>query len=191
MRHVPADIPPGPMSREAFLAWAEQQPRGRYERLDGRIIAMAPERASHVRVKQHAWQALHAATKEKPCDCEALVDGLSIAIGEHSDFQPDCLVNCGPLIEGDVMVATNPVVVVEVVSPSSRSIDTVTKLKGYFSVPSVRHYLIFVPNQRLVVHHARQSADRIDTRLVSGGRLELDPPGITLNVDAVFQAAGL
>jgi Uma2 family endonuclease len=43
--------PETPMTREAFQAWADQQPSGRFERIDGIVVAMAPERASHNRRK--------------------------------------------------------------------------------------------------------------------------------------------
>ncbi len=43
------------------------------------------------------------------------------------------------------MTAPNPVVVVEVLSPSTRGIDTTVKLAGYFLVPSLKHYLIVEP----------------------------------------------
>jgi Uma2 family endonuclease len=35
------------MSREAFRRWAQAQPTGRFERIEGVMVAMAPERASH------------------------------------------------------------------------------------------------------------------------------------------------
>ena len=39
--------PEAPMTREEFQSWVEQQPAGRFERIDGIVVAMAPERASH------------------------------------------------------------------------------------------------------------------------------------------------
>ena len=44
--------PETPMTRDEFLVWAEQQPSGRFERIDGIVVAMAPERASHNRCKR-------------------------------------------------------------------------------------------------------------------------------------------
>ena len=38
-------------SREEFRQWCEAQTKGRYERVDGWIVAMAPERGAHLRVK--------------------------------------------------------------------------------------------------------------------------------------------
>ncbi|MEA2772467.1 MAG: hypothetical protein QOD93_5429, partial [Acetobacteraceae bacterium] len=48
-------------SREEFRRWYEAQPRGRYERVDGRIVAMAPERGAHLRVKGAIYKALDRA----------------------------------------------------------------------------------------------------------------------------------
>jgi len=47
MGNTAQDLPPGPMSPEAHRRWGAAQPRGRFERIDGFVVAMAPERASH------------------------------------------------------------------------------------------------------------------------------------------------
>ena len=52
------------MTRDEFLAWVEQQPSGRFERIDGIVVAMAPERASHNRCKGAAHDALRRAVGE-------------------------------------------------------------------------------------------------------------------------------
>jgi Uma2 family endonuclease len=41
---APNPGPDRPMSRADYRSWAEAQPRGRYERVDGMVVAMAPER---------------------------------------------------------------------------------------------------------------------------------------------------
>ena len=50
------------MTREEFLVWAEQQPAGRYERIDGMVVAMAPERAPAARVARRRGAATGDAT---------------------------------------------------------------------------------------------------------------------------------
>ena len=76
----------------------------------------------------------------------------------------------------------HPVLVVEVLSPSTRHIDASAKLAGYFRVSSVQHYLIVDPDQRLVIHHASSGVDTLATRIMHDGRLALDPPGIEVAV---------
>jgi hypothetical protein len=46
------------MTVPEFLAWAETQEKGHYELIRGEIVAMAPERAEHVRAKQRAFTRL-------------------------------------------------------------------------------------------------------------------------------------
>lgn len=80
-------------------------------------------------------------------------------------------------------------IVVEVVSPSSRGIDRSAKLAGYFSLPSVRHYLIVDTDKRTVLHHRRDDEGRIEVRILPDGPLSLDPPGLELAIPEIF--AGL
>jgi Uma2 family endonuclease len=49
------------MTRPAFRAWVAAQPAGRYERIGGKVVAMAPERWEHARLKAEIWRALDAA----------------------------------------------------------------------------------------------------------------------------------
>jgi Uma2 family endonuclease len=83
----------------------------------------------------------------------------------------------------------NPIIVVEVASPSTRKIDASLKLNGYFSLPSVHHYLIVDPDGPPVLHHRRQGEGTILTTIVHDGALTLAPPGIEVVVAEIFAAA--
>ena len=82
----------------------------------------------------------------------------------------------------------DPIVVVEVVSPSSGGVDTGAKLAGYFRLPSLRHYLIVNIAARAVTHHRRDEDGMIATRILREGRLQLDPPGLDVEVKSLFAA---
>ena len=175
------------MSREEYRRWAEAQPRGRFERVNGEVVAMAPERAAHLRVKARVWQALDRTIHVAGVSCEALPDGATVEIDDDTDYEPDAVVNCGEPMADDAVAAPNPVVVVEVLSPSTRSVDTGAKLTDYFRVPSIRHYLIVRADRRAVVHHRRRDDDgSIETQLVTEGRITLDPPGISILVEDLY-----
>ena len=78
------------------------------------------------------------------------------------------LVYCGRALPDDARSRSpNPIVVVEVLSPSNAMKDLRDKLVGYFLVPSIRHYLIVDPDSRLVIHHARGNGDAIATQIVN------------------------
>ncbi len=126
------------LSREEYRRWAEAQPRGRYERVGGEVVAMAPERGAHLEIKAATWLALRQAIAAG-VPCQALPDGATVEIDDETDYEPDAVVNCGERMARDAVAVPNPVVVVEVLSPSTRSVDTGAKLTDYFRVPSVRH----------------------------------------------------
>ena len=176
------------ISREDYRRWAAAQPRGRFERLDGRIVRMAPERIAHVRVKTAVWLALRDAIRSEGMPCEALGHGVTIEVGE-SDYQPDALVIGGERLGDDAVAASNPVIVVEVLSPSTQGNDTGAKLADYFQVASIMHYLIVHPTKRVVIHHRRgEGSDQIDTAVRGSGEIWLDPPGFVVGVDEFYGA---
>ena len=176
------------MTVDDFLAWAATQP-GRWELFDGVPVEMSSERVIHGRVKYLVARALDSAIEAAGVPCQFLLDSAAVRIDTHRSYQPDALIYCGQPVPGDVVEVPNPVVVVEILSPSNAMKDLRDKLVGYFRVPSVVHYLIVDPDDRLVIHHARGEGDAITTRIVSAGSLSLDPPGIQLVVGELFPAA--
>jgi len=171
---------------DGFIAWAMDQPRGRFELADGVVVAMAPERAGHARVKLAAVNALAAGLKAGNLPCEAFTDGMAVRIDDATVYEPDALVRCGPATPDDMVVLSDPVVVVEVISPSSRGIDSGAKLAGYFRLPSLVHYLVIDGVARAVTHHRRDAEGAIATRILRDGALELDPPGLRIAVSELF-----
>jgi Uma2 family endonuclease len=172
------------LTRDEFRRWAESQTQ-RYERMAGEPVAMAPERIIHARLKTRVWQALDRAIREAGLDCEALGDGVTIEVDEETDYEPDAIVNCGPRLDPDAIAATNPVIVVEVLSPTTQSIDSSDKLADYFRVPSIQHYLIVRAKRREIIHHARSGAD-IVSRAINIGAIRMDPPGISIDIAEVY-----
>lgn len=173
-------------SREEFRLWYEAQPKGRYERVDGLVMAMAPERGAHLRVKGAVFKALDRAVTVAGVQCQALPDGATVETGD-SDYEPDGAVNCGEAMADDAIAVPNPVIIVEVLSPGTASTDTGGKLADYFRVQSVAHYLIVHPTRRTVTHH-RRTGDGIDTRIVGKGPITMDPPGIVITVEELYGA---
>ncbi len=118
--------------------------------------------------------------------CFSVGDGATVRISDTTAFEPDALVYCGPKLPGDAIEVPSPLFVVEVLSPESEKRDMRDKLFGYFLLPSVEHYLIIDPEERLVIHHTRGQGDTRGTRLVREGCLRLDPPGLTVAIASFF-----
>lgn len=177
-----------PMTVDEFLAWAEGR-QGRYELYNGIVYAMAPERAGHAEVKHAVASALATAIARAKIQCWMLPDGMTVRVDKDTAHEPDALVYCGTKLPSTTIEVPAPVIVVEVLSPSTRHIDASAKLAGYFRLPSTRHYLIVDPDKRVVIHHARGEGDAILTRIVKSGTLDLSPPGLKVPVGRFFTAA--
>lgn len=185
-----APLPSVRMTVPEFLAWSEQNPEnGRYELVDGKVVAMSPERNRHNLVKLAVAIALREAVQRSGVACTVFTDGAGIAIDEGTVREPDATVQCGVDVDLDAMLVDAPLIVVEVVSPSSERDDVQSKFIDYFSVPSIRHYLIVFSEKRIVVHHRRNDQGTIDSRIARDGDVVLDPPGMTVAVDALLVPA--
>lgn len=173
------------MSRQEFLAWVDQQPE-RYELVAGHVVHMARERAIHNDVKYLAWTALRRAIAEAGVPCHVKGDGIAVEARDDAWYLPDATVHCGQPIAPEATVVKESVIIVEVTSPSTGTLDGSSKLIDYFSIPSVQHYLIISPGQRVVAHHRRLEDMNLSTRLIGTGPIVLDPPGITIRVEELF-----
>ena len=150
---------------------------------------MAPERARHGEVKFAVQTALVQGIRRASLPCHMRPDGATVRISQYVAHEPDALVYCGPKLPDDSIVVPEPVIVVEVASPSTRKIDASLKLTGYFSLPSVQHYLIVDPDGPPLIHHRRQPDGTILTSIVHDGVLTLAPPGLQVAVAEMFAAA--
>jgi Uma2 family endonuclease len=176
---------PRKMTVDEFLAWAEGR-EGRWELYNGVPYAMAAERMRHGKVKYAVQTALIRAIRRAGLPCHMQPDGATIRISKYVAHEPDALVYCGPELADDAIEVPNPVILVEVASPSTRNFDDTVKLTGYFSLPSVHHYLIVDPDGPPVVHYSRQADGAPKRSVVHEGALMLSPPGIEVGVAELF-----
>jgi Uma2 family endonuclease len=173
------------MTRAQYRAWSESQSSGRFERIDGVVVAMAPERVEHNERKMLAWLALRRAVREANVPCHVNGDGMTVEIGD-SDYEPDAILYCGDRLPPGSTTVPNPLVVVEVLSPSTSATDRAWKVREYFRLPSVRHYLIVWADREQIVHHYRDDAGAVGTTMQTSGEVRLDPPGIAITVAEIY-----
>ena len=173
------------MSRDEYRAWAVLQPTGRFERVNGVVLAMAPERAGHNLRKALVWQVLRRTVQAAGLPCEVYTDGMTVEV-EDSDYEPDAVVHCGDRLPEDAVAVPDPLIIVEVLSPSTSATDRAWKFQEYFRLPSLRHYLIVWADKQQIAHHRRGDDGAIETHAITAGALRLDPPGITILVEDIY-----
>jgi Uma2 family endonuclease len=172
---------PSRMTTDEFIAWAMNRPEGgKYELYHGEIIQMAPERTLHSETKFLLGHRLLAAIETQRLPCQVFGDSMTVEIEQHTAYEPDVLVRCGPRLPPDTMKVIDPLIVVEVLSPSTQRRDLTEKLSDYFRLDSVRHYLVVDAPRRTVIHHERMASGTIVTHTRIDQPVRLDPPGIEI-----------
>ena len=103
---------------DEFLAWAVRQTEGKYELIDGVVVMQQAPKWEHSKVKLQVAIASRDAIKRAGVPCYVASDGPTVRITRHKAFVPDALVAPLPEPASDDLEINNPVVVVEVLSPS-------------------------------------------------------------------------
>ncbi len=126
------------MTADEFIAWAMTRPEGEhYELVAGEIVAMAAERSDHGLVKVQITYRLHGALEAASLPCDVYTSEMSVRIDDDTVYEPDVLVRCGKRLDPNATEVTDPIVVVEVRSPSTGGRDAGAKLEDYFRLPSI------------------------------------------------------
>ena len=169
------------MTVEEFIPWAmSRSEREHYDLVSGEVVALGSERAGRARLKLRIMRRLAEAIEKSGVACEAFPNWMAVKVDSDTLYHPDALVRCGGRLPDEALFVTDPVVLVDVRLPLSGYVDTGIKLGDSFRIPALRHYLIVDLKRRTIIHHERDAAGAITTRIVRDGAVRLDPPGIDL-----------
>jgi Uma2 family endonuclease len=127
-----------PMTLAEFLAWEERQEQ-RYEFDGSEPVAMAGGTATHADIQANITTALRSRLRGKPCKFYG--SDLKILVGGSSSRYPDGMVVCSPVAPTATAVR-DPVVIFEVLSPSTAAKDRIVKAREYQATPSVQRYVM-------------------------------------------------
>jgi Uma2 family endonuclease len=126
-----------PMTTAEFLAWEARQ-ETRHEFVGGRIVAMTGGTRRHNTAGLNV--ASYLSQRLRGHKCRAYGPDMKVLIPNGNSRYPDVSVDCGQM-KGEDIAATEPSVVVEVLSKSTAFLDQTDKLDDYQSIPSMRHIL--------------------------------------------------
>jgi len=135
-------------SPEEYLAWEAEQ-LDKHEYVDGEVSAMAGAGEGHITVCLNIAMALRKHLKGSPCRT-FMADMKVQADTNSSYFYPDVLVTCSPRDAQDPLVKREPVLIVEVLSPSTAAYDRGAKFSIYRQLASLQEYVLIDIDTRTV-----------------------------------------
>lgn len=143
---------------EEYLAFENRSPE-KHEYFDGEVFAMAGARPRHNLVVVSTSNALGGLVKGKGCAGFNGDQRIYIAATGLYTYADGGVMCAPPELSQDGMELLNPVLLFEVLSPSTRDYDLGAKREHYQQMPSLRHLLLIDQPERLVRHYSREGGN--------------------------------
>ncbi len=187
----------GPPSLDAKVSYAaylalERGSEVKHAFHDGELYAMAGGTRNHGAVGAAFAGELRASMGAKGCGCVVYSSDVRLSLRERHAMYPDVSVACPPIEAPphDPEALANPVVIVEVLSPSTADWDLAGKFELYREFLSLQHYVVAHADAWRVLHFERQADGRwLMDEYGPGDTIVLTALGCSIGVDAVY--AGL
>ncbi len=149
-----------PLTAEAYLEAEHQGIReedGKYEYHNGELVLMGGASKEHNRVSVNLILLIGSQLAEKPCEVFHS-DMRTFAADANSYFYPDLVVCQGEAQFKDDAFdnLVNPALVIEILSPATKTKDRGFKFEAYRSIATLNEYLLIAPDGLMIEHYQRQ-----------------------------------
>jgi Uma2 family endonuclease len=155
------------------------------EYFNGEIYVMAGGSASHYRISRNVLRLFEAGLARS--SCEAFGSDMRVSTPSGLYTYPDGSVICGPKVSGAAETLSNPIVIVEVLSDSTRNYDRGEKFDLYRSIPALRHYLLIEQNFRHVEHRRLESEWTTEIIDSPDGIVRVSGVGVDLSTSDIYE----
>ncbi|MBE3559748.1 MAG: Uma2 family endonuclease [Ktedonobacteraceae bacterium] len=143
---------------EEYWKLVEQFPSHKYEYVDGYVRMMTGGSVPHGEISLNIGAALREALRHS--ECHVYSSDVMVRLSEWRCYCPDVSVSCDPHDWTRTKAIEAPIVIVEVLSPSTRHIDTGEKLEAYRRFPTIQEILFADSYRRYVEHYHRLGQSR-------------------------------
>ncbi len=161
----------------------------KFEYFDGEVFNMSGVHPNHSRLELRLARLLGEQIEKR--GCTVFSSNLRVKVPSMSPYRyPDLSALCSkPEFEehSGLLCLTNPVVLVEILSPSTEAFDRGEKFTHYKSIASFREYLLIAQNKKNITHYLKQSERAwLQTEYSAGEVLQIASLECELDVDALY-----
>lgn len=158
----------------------------KHEYVDGEVYAMFGSSDNHNRIVRNFVVTLTNHLRDSPC--EPFFGDIKVQATKKVYYYPDVLISCEETPENPYY-RNAPILIIEVVSPSTEHIDRREKLLFYQQMPSVQEYVIVDQKQMKVEVHRRQNDGRCITYFFdeTDDEIEFQSVGLTLPITDIYR----
>jgi Uma2 family endonuclease len=158
----------------------------RHEYLAGQIFAMTGGTRRHNRIASRIFNAIDNHLGEGPC--EAYIADVKVRFKINTDeylYYPDVLVSCEP--EESEQYVQYPKLIIEVLSPSTESVDRREKTLVYRAIPSLEEYVIVAQDEPQVTILRRSEQWKQTVHSSLGDIVEFRSIGLSMPLSKIYQ----
>ena len=178
-----------PVSEDEYLRLEAQSPI-KHEYLNGELFAMTGATLRHNTIAGNVFVALRSHLRDMPC--RAFINDVRVHVEKtHSYYYPDLLVTCargGQSIDLGAVTVEDPVLVIEVLSPSTEATDRREKLLAYRTLASLSEYVLVSQDEARVEIHRRRGDIGWEKIEYSGPEtVELASVGLKIGMREIYE----
>lgn len=181
----------GWMTLEEYIAF-ERHSGIRCEYIEGKVIEVSGGSLEHSRIAENTKRALGNALETAGADCDIYGSDQKIRIHERLYRYPDGAIVCGQSYADPIEALQNPILIFEVLSPSTEREDHTDKFDDYQRVESLRHYVLIDQYRPRVTHFEKIAGGiwaivGIHTDLMESLSLTLDNQTFSIPLSAIYR----
>lgn len=169
-----------PISVEEYLA-GELIADTKHELIDGYVYAMVGTSGNHQRISINILAELKSHLNNSPC--EPFGSDMKVKVGSNF-FYPDVVVDCH-FDESEPYYTETPIIIVEVLSKTTRKKDRTIKLSNYITIPSLQEY-VMIEQDCVDVEILRRNESWFSRHYYLGDEMTFESIGLTTTVEAIY-----
>lgn len=168
------------ISVEEYLK-GEPSSEVKHELIDGHVYAMAGASANHQRISVNILSEFSNHLKNVPC--EPFGSNMKVRI-DSNFFYPDVIVDCH-FDNSEPYFTQTPIIIVEVLSKSTRRMDETIKLMSYITIPSLQEYVL-IQQDFVDIQVIRRSEGWLQKHYFLGDEITFEAIDLTLSVEDIY-----
>jgi len=173
------------VSVEEYLE-GEERSEVRHEYIGGEVYAMSGGSEAHNLISGNLYAAIRQHLRGNPC--KVFMAGMKLRLNIAEDdvfYYPDLLVTCDPA-DNEPYFKTKPVVLVEVLSPSTERLDRREKFLSYIARPTLKEYVLIDQSKQAVTRFRHENGWKPE-HLVEGDTLALPSIGFEQSLAEIYE----
>ncbi|WP_431066788.1 Uma2 family endonuclease [Methylotuvimicrobium sp.] len=154
----------------------------KHELIDGAVYAMVGTSGNHQRIAINVLAEFRSHLKNLPC--EPFGSDMKVRV-DSNFFYPDVIVDCH-FDESQPYYTETPIIIVEVLSKTTRRNDKTVKLANYLKLPTLQEY-VMIEQDYVEVEVLRRSEGWVSKHYYLGDDVTFGAIDLTLPVEVIYQ----